>query len=224
MGKIQKKYKFAVIASDVVIFTIKDGELQVLLIKMKKAPFTGCWAAPGGLVKPAESVDSAAKRILQEKTGVSNVYLEQLYTFGKVDRDPFGRVVSVAYFALIPYTGLMLRTTEEYEDVRWYPVNKLPKLAYDDDEIISCAIQRLKSKLGYTNIIYSLLPHEFTLSELQKIYEIILGKQFDKRNFRKKFLSLQLVKTTGTKRIGEANRPAELYTFTSRKMQRVDIL
>ena len=224
MTKISKKYKFAVIATDVAIFTVQDNELRVLLIKMKKSPFTGTWAVPGGLVKPSESVDEGAKRILKEKTGVVNVYLEQLYTFGKVNRDPFGRVVSVAYFALIPSRGVSLQTTEEYADVDWFPVIELPKLAYDHSEVVDCAVNRLKAKLGYTNIVYSLLPSEFTLGELQNIYEIILDRALDKRNFRKKLFSLRLVRKTGKRQIGEANRPAELYAFVSKKMQRAEIL
>ena len=222
--KVKKKYKFVVMATDVVILTVRSNQLQVLLIKMKKHPFADYWAAPGGLVKPTESVDEAAKRHLKDKTGLKNVYLEQLYTFGQVDRDPFGRVVSVGYFALIPSDGLQLKTTEEYADVSWFPVKKLPKLAYDHREIINSAIDRLKSKLQNTNIVYNLMINEFTLSELQKIYEIILDRRLDKRNFRKKIFSLNLVKKTGRKRIGEANRPAEFYIFTRRKPQRVKVI
>lgn len=221
---VKRKYKFAVIATDIVIFTVQDEKLQVLLIKMKKKPFTDYWAAPGGLVKPIEAVDASARRILLEKTGVKDVYLEQLHAFGRVDRDPFGRVVSVAYFALIPNAGLKLKTTKDYAEVTWFPVKKLPKLAYDHAEIIDYAINRLKDKLEHSNIVYSLLPQEFTLSELQRIYEIILGKKIDKRNFRKKFFSLRLVKNSGKKRRGEANRPAELYSFIKRSPQVVKIL
>ena len=224
MKKIIKKYTFAVIATDVVIFTVQEGQLKVLLIQMKKAPFTGRWATPGGLVKPNESVDNAAKRHLFGKTGVRNVYLEQLYTFGEVKRDPFGRVVSVAYFALIPYGGLRLKTTKEYEDVTWFPIKKLPKLAYDHAAIIRYAVERLKSKLEYTNIVYGLLSKEFALSELQGLYEIILNKKFDKRNFRKRILSLHLLKKLGKKRGGDANRPAELYSFLRRKPLMVRVL
>jgi len=224
MKKVIKKYTFAVIATDVVIFTVQEGQLKVLLIQMKKPPFTGRWAAPGGLVKPDESVESSAKRQLLAKTGVRNIYLEQLYTFGEVNRDPFGRVVSVAYFALIPYGGFQLQTTKEYEDVAWFPVKILPRLAYDHREIIRYAIERLKSKLEYTNVVYSLLPREFTLSELQGLYEIILDKKLDKRNFRKRVLSLPLLKKLGKKRGGDANRPAELYSFVRRKPLRVRVL
>ncbi len=226
MGKavVKKKYKFTVVASDIVILTIKDKKLQTLLISMKKKPFAGYWAGPGGMVKPNESVDEAAKRILKEKSGVSGVYLEQLYTFGKVNRDPFGRVVSVAYFALIPSDSLILKTTKEYGDIKWFPIDKLPKLAYDHKEIIKRAINRLRNKLGYSNIVYSLLPNEFTLGELQGTYEIILSKRLDKRNFRKKLFSLNLVKSVGRKRRGVANRPAALYAFKNKKLRIVGIL
>lgn len=224
MPQVKKKFKFTVIATDVVIFTVKDNKLQILLIKMKKKPYTGLWAAPGGLVKPSESVDSAAKKQLYIKTGLKDVYLEQLYTFGKINRDPFGRVVSVAYFALIPNANIKLKTTQEYADVQWFTIDKLPKLAYDHDEIIRIAVERLKAKLTYTNIIYSLLPRKFSLSELQKVYEIILDKKLDKRNFRRKFLSLKLIRKTGEERRVGANRPAELYEFTKRKAQIIEIL
>lgn len=221
---LKKKYKFAVIASDVVIFTLKEGKLQVLLIKMKKTPFQKHWAAPGGLVKADESVDDAARRILMEKTGLDNVYLEQLYTFGEVDRDPFGRVVSVAYFALIPSSDLKLRTTKEYGGVEWFPIKDLPRLAYDHRKIIRNAVERLRAKLGYTNIVYSLLSDQFSLGELQKTYEIILEKKLDKRNFRKKILSLDLIKKTGKKRSGMPNRPADLFQFKSRNPHVIQVL
>ncbi|MFA5962070.1 MAG: NUDIX domain-containing protein [Parcubacteria group bacterium] len=221
---ITKKYKFAVIAVDVVIFTIIDNELQVLLIKMKKKPFEKYWAAPGGLVGPEESTNDAAKRILLEKTGLGDVYLEQLYTFGEVDRDPFGRVVSVAYFALIPWGNLDLKTTEEYAGVQWFPISKFPALAYDHAEIIATAIGRLKAKLEYTNIAYGLLSETFALSELQNIYQIILQKKLDKRNFRKRILSLGIVKKSGKQRKGLPSRPADLYTFTQKKASMIQIL
>ncbi|MEK7570384.1 MAG: NUDIX domain-containing protein [Patescibacteria group bacterium] len=224
MPKPTKKYTFAVIASDVVILTIREGVLHALCIQMQKAPFTGKWAVPGGLVLPTESVDHAAHRLLAEKAGIRNVYLEQLYTFGKVQRDPFGRVVSVAYFALVPSDHLQLRTTKEYAGVRWFPVHKLPGMAYDHAEVVAIAVQRLQAKLAYTNIAFNLLPKEFTLSELQQVYEVIIGKGFDKRNFRKKVLALKLVRPTGQKRVGEANRPAQLYAFTHRSIARADIL
>ena len=218
------KYKFAVIAVDVIIFTIKNEELQVLLIKMKKKPYKDCWAAPGGLIGLRENCEQAAKRQLSQKARVGNVYLEQLYTFSEINRDPFGRVVSVAYFALLPPSGLNLKTTAEYADVGWHPVNQLPKMAYDHKKIINAAAKRLKAKLGYTNIVCNLLPESFTLTDLQRTYEIILGRKLDKRNFRKKILSLKLIRKLKQQRKGVANRPAELYKFARRKPQIVEIL
>lgn len=224
MKILWKNFKYVVIATDIVIFTIDEGELKVLMIKMKKDPFKGMWAVPGGLVRVNESVDDSAKKHLKNKTGVDNVYLEQLYTFGEVDRDPLGRVVSVAYFALIPNNSIALKTTEEYEKVDWFSIKKLPKLAYDHHKIVKMAVERLKAKLEYSNIVYGLLPKEFTLTELQKMYELILEKELDKRNFRKKILSLNIIKNTNKRTIGEASRPAELYKFISTKPKIVEII
>lgn len=219
----EKKYKFAVIATDVVIFTVRGNVLQILLVKMKRAPFIGMWAAPGGLVKPEESVDEAAKRHLEAQTGLKNVYIEQLYTFGEVDRDPFGRVVSVAYVALIPYNA-EVKTGEEYSEIDWFPVRTLPKLAYDHEEVIRYAVARLRAKLEYTNIVYSLLPKEFTLGELQSVYEIVRGRRLDKRNFRRKILSLGTIRKSPQKKQGAAHRPATLYCFRKRAPQFVEMI
>ncbi len=224
MAKVKKKFKFVVVAVDVVIFTVHQGKLKVLLIRMKKKPFSGFWALPGGLIGVDEDLDKAARRHLHEKTGIKDIYLEQLYSFGRVDRDPFGRVVSVAYFALVPKDKYNLRTSAEYSDIDWFAVDDLPPLAYDHSEIVQKAIKRLQAKLTYTNIVYSLMPSQFTLSELQQVYEIILKKKLDKRNFRKKILSLKLVKPTGRQKRGEAHRPADLYTFTKKKPQFISIL
>lgn len=224
MKSALRKYKHAVIATDTVIFTVKEDELNVLLIKMKKKPYTDYWAAPGGLVNPDETVDESAKRNLNETTGVINVYLEQLYTFGSVDRDPFGRVVSVAYFALVLHESIALKTNQSYADVRWFGISRLPELAYDHAEIIQHAIERLRSKLEYTNIVYSLMAEEFTLTEMQRIYEIILNRSLDKRNFRKKILSIRLVEKTGHMKTGKACRPAALYRFKARDYRVIQIL
>ncbi|QQG46610.1 MAG: NUDIX hydrolase [Candidatus Niyogibacteria bacterium] len=223
MNKSSQKYKFAAVAVDVIIFSIDSEELKVLLIEMKKRPYVGFWAAPGGLIKADESLDQAAKRQLSVKAGLKNVYLEQLYTFGEVNRDPFGRVVSTAYFALIPRIGIEPKTSKEYGDIKWFGVKTLPKLAYDHKKIIGFALERLRSKIGYTNIIYGLLPREFTLSDLQKVYEIILAKKLDKRNFRKKALSIGLVKPVSAKRRG-AHRPAALYKFIKNRYHVIEIL
>jgi len=220
----KRKFSRVVAATDVVIFTVKDKKLQALLIEMKKRPYRGYWALPGGMVKPEESVDAAARRHLKEKAGVDNVHLEQLYTFGEVDRDPFGRVVSVAYFALVPYDDLTLETTAEYAGIDWFAVDGLPGLAYDHRQVLETAVVRLRSKLEYTNIAYSLLPREFTLSELQEVYEIILGRKLDKRNFRKKIQAIGLVKPTSKQATGRANRPARLYRFKNRRPEVIEVL
>jgi 8-oxo-dGTP diphosphatase len=212
------------VATDAVIMTVKDGELAVLLIQMKKKPFTGQWALPGGLLEEGETSEGAARRILAAQTGVAKVYLEQLATFDALKRDPLGRALSVAYYALLPTPEVELRTTEKYSDVRWWPVSKLPKLAYDHDAILRAAISRLKARMGYTNIVWSLLPEIFTLNRLQATYETILGKKLDKRNFRKKLLSLNLLRSTGKKTKGGAFRPAELYRFRSKQLSFIDVL
>lgn len=212
------------VAVDTVIFTVDNRKLKVILIQMKKKPFTGRWAFPGGLVVARESLDDAAKRELYEKTGVKNVYLEQLYTFGGVKRDPFSRVVSVAYFALVNRKQIKeLVTTSKYQRIDWFDVNKLPRLAYDHNEVAKYAIARLRSKLEYTNIVFSLLPRYFALTELQEVYEIILGKKLDKRNFLKRIDTLHLLRKTQKFEKG-AHRPARLYEFRSRKPQIIEIL
>ncbi|MFA5987567.1 MAG: NUDIX domain-containing protein [Candidatus Paceibacterota bacterium] len=211
--KTAKKYKFTVVATDVAIFTINEGRLKVLLIKMNKKPYEKCWALPGGLVGPEESVDAAASRHLYKKTGLKKAYLDQFHTFGDVGRDVFGRVVSVAYLALLPSTNLKLETTSEYDDIGWFSVSKLPVLAYDHAEIVKKAIETIRQRLVSSNIAFSLLPSEFTLGQLQKVYEAILGERLDKRNFRKKYLSLGLIEETKQMTSGAAHRPAILYRF-----------
>jgi len=212
------------IAVDNCIFTIKDTALHILLIQMRKKPFTDMWALPGGLIKTTESLDAAARRILKEETSVSDIYLEQLYTFSQIKRDPFGRVISIAYFALIPEPSVDLKTMSKYKDVRWWKSSDLPKLAYDHSEIAKYARERLVGKIGYTNIVWSLMPRKFTLTELQETYEAILEKNLDKRNFRKKVLSLDLIKAMGEKTMRGAHRPAMLYRFRSREPRIVEIL
>jgi len=218
------RWEHVIVAVDAVVFSIIDNVLHVLLIKTNKKEFKGHWALPGALVTPKESLDDALQRVLKEKTGLTNVFAEQLATFGDVDRDPFGRVVSVAYMALVHANRYVLTTTNEYEDIKWHPVDKLPRLAYDHRKIITEALKRLRAKLEYTNIVYNILPKEFTLTELQTVYEIILGKKLDKRNFRKKLLSLHIIKKTNKMRSGRRARPAVLYSFVKRKSQIVEIL
>ncbi len=207
------------VAVDVLIFAIRHNKLNILLIKIANGPYKNKWALPGGLVQIDETLDSAAKRVLREKAGVKGVYLEQLYTFGSLNRDRRGRIISVAYFALVDSDKFNLKTMEKYySDINWHPVNRLPRLAFDHKRIIQYGHSRLKSKLGYTNIAYGLLPPEFTWPEMQKVYEIILGQKLDKRNFRKKIKALNIIEPTGgIKRV--RTRPAKLYRFKERQLQ-----
>lgn len=198
------------------IFTIIDDRLKILLIKRGTKPFRGKWALPGGRVEINEPLEEAAKRELKEETGVKNLYLEQLYTFGDPFRDPRGRVVSVAYFALVGKI-LKLKPDTDAEEASWFSPKLLPKLGFDHNKIISYALKRLRWKLEYTNIAYGLLPKYFTFSELQRVYEAILAKKIDKRNFQKKIFSLGLIVKTNEKRRGLPHRPPFLYKFKKRK-------
>ncbi len=212
------------VAVDNCIFTIVDGRLQVLLIRMRKKPFEGMWALPGGLIDEGESLRDAAARILKEQTGVEGLYLEQLYTFDGRTRDPEGRVVSVAYYSLVPGVGLALGTTPKYDAVRFWDCSGRPRaLAYDHEAILGYAQARLQAKVQYSNVMWSLLPPKFTLRELQTAYEGVLNRRLDKRNFRKKVLSLGLLRASGQKSKGGRHRPAMLYQFSSQTPTAVEV-
>jgi 8-oxo-dGTP diphosphatase len=197
---------------DVAIFTILEGELKVLLIKRKNWPFEGMWAIPGGFIEMVESLEEAAARELEEETGVRGVYLEQLYTFGDPGRDPRTRVITVAYFALVSADQLQLHAASDAVDVGWFPAYSPPLLAFDHDDILKYALLRLRYKLEYTAVGFQLLPAEFTLTELQQTYEIILREELDKRNFRRKILQAGILEETGHLR-ERGHRPAKLYRF-----------
>jgi 8-oxo-dGTP diphosphatase len=197
---------------DVIIFTLRDSDLQVLLIKRKYPPFQEVWAIPGGFVGIDESLEEAALRELEEETGVRDVYLEQLYTFGEVDRDPRGRVITVAYFALVPAAAIDPHAGSDAAETGWWSMYDLPPLAFDHAEILAYALKRLRYKLEYTAVGFELLPEVFTLSELQAAYEIILREKLDKRNFRRKILDADIIEETEMYRTGEG-RPAKLYQF-----------
>jgi 8-oxo-dGTP diphosphatase len=214
----------ASVAVDVIVFTVRDEALQVLLVQVKTPPYAGMWAFPGGLVPNGESTEAAAVQRLFETTGVKDVYLEQLYTFSSPHRDPHGHVVSVAYFALVNGAQLNLRIPGTCANIGWFPIAKPPPLAYDHADMLEYALQRLRWKLEYTNIVYSLLPRDFTLTELQRVYEIILDRPLDKRNFRKKMLSLGLLQATPRVEKAGAHRPARLYRFRRRKPMIIEVL
>ncbi|MBI2359092.1 MAG: NUDIX hydrolase [Deltaproteobacteria bacterium] len=211
------------VAVDVVIYTLDRRALQCLLVRVKEGPFAGEWAFPGGLVGAEESLDQAAQREVYERTGIGNGYLEQLYTFGKPERDPATRVVSVSYLALVSPHGIRLNPASKYAGIQWRRADRLPGLAYDHDQVGRLALKRIRSKLQYTNIVYSLLPAEFTLGELQEVYETILHRSLDRRNFRKKILALGLLKQLRSKRRG-THRPASLYAFSRRQPMIIEML
>ena len=210
-----KETKTHEVTTDVVIFTIKDGKLKVLLVKRAHEPFKGKWAIPGGFIRISETIDAAALRILKEKTNVQNIYLEQLYTFGDPLRHPTARVITCAYFALIRSDDIVLsfEDNSEITEVEWHPVYELPPLAFDHKEIIEYSLKRVRERLEFCPIAFQLLPEKFTLTELQKSYELILEKKLDKRNFRKKFLALSILKELDECTKSGSKRPARLYSF-----------
>ena len=204
---------------DIVIFTIQQGVLKVLLVKRLIDPFIGQFAIPGGFVLEDEDLDEAAVRELREETGVSDVYLEQLYSFGKPDRDPRGRVVTVAYFALIS-ADRKLKAGSDAAEAAWYAMDDLPPLAFDHATILNYALERLRNKLEYTTVGFQLLPEKFTLTELQQVYEAILGKKLEKRNFRRKMSVLKILKPLREYRTG-GQRPAQLYRFVAARFEKL---
>ncbi len=207
------EYPRPALTVDLVIFSIQADQLHLLLIQRASAPYMGMWALPGGFVLNEESLEEAALRELREETGVQDVYLEQLYTYGEPERDPRGRVVTVAYFALIPTESAVQPTSgSDAAAARWFPVQEYPPLAFDHAEIVEYAVRRLRYKLEYTAVGFELLNEEFTLSELQSTYEIILGVELDKRNFRRRILAAGIIEETAHIRTGEG-RPARLYRY-----------
>ena len=213
------KYEVIRLSVDTIIFQMREGgespELNVLLVQRRYPPFEGGWAIPGGFVNKGESLDLAARRELAEETGVKDVYLEQLYTFGEPKRDPRGHVVTVAYIALLPSDReVALSADTDAQDVSWFSMRELPALAFDHSEILAYARERLENKLEYTTVGFKLLPKKFTLSELQRVYESVLGKELDKRNFRRKIDLLDILDPLDEQRKQGASRPAQLFSLS----------
>jgi 8-oxo-dGTP diphosphatase len=208
---------------DCVIFGFEAGELKVLLIERNEDPFKDWWALPGNLVENDEGIESAATRILYELTGLRELHMEQFHTFGEVNRHPLGRVITVAYYALIRVTGKkeVKPITQYAKKAFWHPINDLPKLAFDHSEIFDTSIQKLRRRLSYKPIAFELLPEKFTLTQLQLVYEAILNKKLDKRNFRKKMLSYGFLKELDEKQKGVSYRAAKLYKFDRRKYNKI---
>jgi len=201
------------LAVDCVVFGLDREDLKVMLIKRGEKPFRGRWALPGGFVRMSESLDEAARRELEEETGLRDVFLEQLYTFGEPKRDPRGRTVSVAYYALVQLEGRVVKASTDAADAAWFSVNDVPELAFDHDRILETAVNRLRGKVRYVPIGFELLPERFTLTQLQQLYETVLDREFDKRNFRKKVLALGVLEDTGEIQQDVAHRAARLFRF-----------
>lgn len=218
MGKQERydpsQYERPAVTVDTVVLALRQGALQVLLIQRKNWPCEGMWAIPGGFIKMDESLASAARRELAEETGLEGprIYLEQLYTFGDPGRDPRTRVITAAYLALVCADRIVLRPASDAADAAWFPAYDPPPLAFDHDQILSCATQRLRHKIEHTPAIFQLLPETFTLTELQEAYEHVLRQELDKRNFRRKMLSSGILAGTPRVRSGD-HRPAKLYRF-----------
>lgn len=206
---------------DCVVFGLDEEDLKVLLIQRDLEPFAGGWALPGGFVHVDETLEDAARRELQEEAGLSDVFLEQLYTFGELDRDPRERVVTVAYYALVNIRDHRVQAATDARSAAWFPVHDPPTLAFDHQRIIGTAHQRLKGKIRYQPIGFELLPGKFTLSQLQHLYETILERSLDKRNFRRKVLAMDFLEETDEIQQDVAHRAARLYRFNEAKYRKL---
>ena len=214
-------YPRPAVTVDCVVFGLDDEDLKVLLIQRDLPPYDGRWALPGGFVEADESLEEAARRELQEETGIDIVYLEQLYTYGAVDRDPRDRIITVAYYALVKLHDHRVQAATDARDAAWFSIEDLPRLAFDHDQILQQAHERLRGKVRYQPIGFELLPAKFTLRQLQHLYETILDRQLDKRNFRKKILSMDLLQELEELESDVAHRAARLYRFDKRKYRRL---
>jgi len=206
---------------DCVVFGLDEDDLKVLLIQRNLEPYSGKWALPGGFLKLFESLDEAARRELKEETGVDNMRLEQLYTFGDVGRDPRERVITVSYYALANLGDHAVKAATDARHATWFGVDELPTLAFDHKHILEVALERLKGKVRYQPIGFELLPEKFTLTKLQRLYEKILERLLDKRNFRKKILGMDLLIETEEIEQDVAHRAARLYRFDEKKYRRL---
>ncbi|MBK9336563.1 MAG: NUDIX hydrolase [Lewinellaceae bacterium] len=216
MSEIESFFKSA-FSVDNVIFGFDGSDLKVLLIQRGAAPFRGKWALPGDLVYPNEDIDTAAERVLEQLTGLRGVYLEQVKAFGAVNRHPLGRVITIAYYSLIKISDYVVTPASFAQSARWHSIPEVGDLAFDHNEILDTCLRRLKLKVRMAPVGFELLPPKFTLTELQQLYEAILVEKLDKRNFRKKILSMNLLLDLNEMQEGVAHRPAKLYQFNREK-------
>ncbi len=218
------RYARPALAVDCVVFGLDEEDLKVLLVRRDLEPFAGRWALPGGFVRLDETVDDAARRELAEETGIAvgRVFLEQLYTFGALERDPRERVVSVAYYALVNLADHRVKAATDAREAAWFAVHDLPKLAFDHEEITAMALERLRGKVRYRPLGFELLPPKFTLTMLQRLYEKILERELDKRNFRKKVLSMGLLEELDEVEQDVAHRAARLYRFDKKRYRELE--
>ena len=209
------------ISTDCVIFGLDQGKLKVLLTKRALEPEQGVWALLGGFVLENEDLETSARRTLKEISGMSNVYMEQVHTFGQVGRFPLRRVISVAYYALINYTIKNLQPGRDSSEVSWFEINEVPELVFDHRHILDTTLAFVRSRVRTEPIGFELLPPKFTLTQLQTLYEAILGTNFDTRNFRKKLLKMNLLVPLNESQIGVAHRAARLYSFNNEIYQKL---
>ena len=213
------KYPRPAVTTDNVVFGFGEGELKVLLVERGGEPFKGNWALPGGFLNMDEDADTCARRELEEETGLKDVYTEQLYTFSAVDRDPRYRVISIAYYTLVKLSDYVVKAGDDADKARWFSLSEVPSLAFDHQQILRMAIDRLKGKIRYRPIGFELLPEKFTIPDLQCLYELILETRLDRRNFRKKILKTGLLTGVDEYMEGVPHKRARYYSFDKTKYQ-----
>lgn len=220
-GSYIYEYPRPAVTTDCVIFGFDEGELKILLIERGIEPYKGRWALPGGFLDMNEDAETCARRKLLEETCLSDLFMEQLYTFSAVERDPRYRVVSIAYYALVKLSDYEAQAGTDTANIKWFPLSEVPDLAFDHQEILKMAIERLKGKIKYQPIGFELLPEEFTLPELHQLYETVLQTKLDRRNFRKKMLSFGLLIDKNEFLSGAPNRAPKLYSFDKEKYEKL---
>lgn len=218
-GTYTYTYPRPAVTVDCVLFGFDKGEIKVLLTKRGIEPFIGKWAFPGGFIQEQETADDCARRKLAEEAGLKDIFFEQLYTFSDVHRDPRNRVISIAYYALVNSTNYAAKAGIDIADVQWFRLDEIDELAFDHNVILKVAVERLKGKIRYEPIGFELLPEEFTMPELHKLYETILQRPVDRGNFRKKILGMGLLIDHSQKQVGRSLTAAKIYSFNKDKYE-----